>query len=151
MATLTIAVIGAGACNQATAAQARDVGRLLAEAGCIVVNGGLGGVMAAASEGAAAAGGTVVGILPGDDPGDANRYVTFPVATGMGDARNAIIANTAAGFIAIAGAYGTLSEIAFALKRNKPVVSLGSWEVDPRVIRAETPLSAVRLLLERLR
>ena len=148
MTERTIAVIGAGTCDEETAARARQVGRLLARSGCILVNGGLGGVMEAASEGARAAGGTVVGILPSADPGDANPHVTVAIATGMGDARNAIIANTAAGFLAIAGAYGTLSEIAFALKRNKPVVSLGSWEVDPRVQRAETPEAAVRTLLD---
>ena len=146
----TIAVIGAGACDEETAALARQAGRLLARSGCILVSGGLGGVMEAASEGARAAGGTVVGILPGADPGDANPHVTVAIATGMGDARNAIIANTAAGFLAIAGAYGTLSEIAFALKRNKPVVSLGSWDVDPRVRRAETPAEAVQLLFDLL-
>lgn len=150
MAVRIIAVIGAGDCDAATARQAREVGRLLAESGCTVLSGGLGGVMAAASEGAANAGGTVVGILPGADPTAGNPHLSVAIATGMGDARNAIIANTAAGFLALAGAYGTLSEIAFALKRNKPVVSLGSWNIDPRVIRAETPEAAVRLLLERV-
>ncbi len=150
MPDVTIAVIGAGQCDEETASRARTAGRLLAEAGCIVVNGGLGGVMEAASEGAAGAGGTVVGILPTADPGDANPHVTVSIATGLGDARNAIIANTASGFLAIAGAYGTLSEIAFALKRGKPVVSLGSWDIDPRVRHASSPEEAVRFLLEAL-
>lgn len=146
----TIAVIGAGQCDGETASRARTAGRLLAEAGCIVVNGGLGGVMEAASEGAAGAGGTVIGILPTAEPGDANPHVTIAIATGMGDARNAIIANTAAGFLAIGGAHGTLSEIAFALKRGKPVVSLGSWDVDPRVEQVNSPTEAVRSLLRRI-
>ncbi len=150
MAMPTIAVIGAGQCDGETASRARTAGRLLAEAGCIVVNGGLGGVMEAAAEGAAGAGGTVIGILPTADPRDANPHVTVAIATGMGDARNAIIANTAAGFLAIGGSHGTLSEIAFALKRGKPVVSLGSWDIDPEVRHASTPEKAVQLLLEAL-
>ncbi|MHC4514986.1 MAG: TIGR00725 family protein [Planctomycetota bacterium] len=142
-----IAVVGAGACDEATFQAARQVGELLARAGCIVVNGGLGGVMDAASEGANEAGGLVVGILPTADPGDANSFVSVAVATGMGDARNAILANTAQGFVAVAGELGTLSEIAFAVKRGKPVVSLGSWEVCPEVHQAETPKAAVDWIL----
>ena len=143
-----IAVIGAGECDARVRELARDVGRRLAEAGRAVVTGGLDGVMKAASQGADEAGGLVVGVLPGGLPDDANRYVQVAVATGMGDARNAIIANTAEAFVAVAGGYGTLSEIAFALKRDKRVVALGSWDFDPRVIRAETAEEAVRLVLE---
>ena len=106
--------------------------------------------MEAASEGARGAGGLVLGILPGPSPGDANPHVEVAVATGMGDARNALIANTADGFVAIAGSWGTLSEIAFALKRGKPVVSLGSFERDLPVPPAATPEEAVRRLLELL-
>ena len=142
-----VAVIGAGACDTATAARAEAVGRLLAEAGCAVVTGGLGGVMEAASRGAAAAGGTTVGILPGADGAEANPHVGVAVATGMGDARNAVIANTADAFVAVGGSYGTLSEIAFALRRGKRVVSLGSWDADPAILRAATPEEAVRLAL----
>jgi len=140
-----VAVIGAGVCDEETAARAEAVGRLLAERGCVVACGGLGGVMEAASRGAAAAGGLVIGILPGQKPGTANPWVAVSIATGMGDARNAILANTAAAFIAVAGEHGTLSEIAFALKRKKRVVSLGSWEVDPAVEVASSPEEAVRL------
>ncbi len=104
--------------------------------------------MKAASQGADEAGGLVVGVLPGALPDDANPHVQVAVATGMGDARNAIIANTAEAFVAVAGGYGTLSEIAFALKRDKRVVALGSWDFDPRVIRADTAEEAVRLVLE---
>ena len=146
-----IAVIGTGECYSATAALAREVGRRLAEANCVLVTGGLGGVMAAASEGASDASGTVVGVVPGADPGAANPHVSIAIATGMGDARNAIIANTAAAFIAIRGGYGTLSEIAFALKRGKPVVSLGAWDDDPAITRADTPETAVRLALAAVR
>lgn len=142
-----VAVIGAGACDAAVARRAEEVGRLLAEAGAVVVTGGLGGVMEAASRGAARAGGLVVAVLPGDDPAAANPWARVVVATGMGDARNAILANTARAFVAVAGGYGTLSEIAFALKRGKPVVSLGSWEVDPRLVPARDAAEAVRRVL----
>jgi uncharacterized protein (TIGR00725 family) len=106
--------------------------------------------MEAASRGASEAGGLVVGIVPGDDPSAANEHVMLAVATGMGDARNAILANTAAGFIAVGGSYGTLTEIAFALKRRKPVVALESWDVDPAVRRATTAEEAVSILLAAL-
>jgi hypothetical protein len=107
--------------------------------------------MEAASRGAREAGGLVVGILPGTQAADANPHVEVPIATGMGDARNAILANTAEGFVAVAGSWGTLSEIAFALKRGKPVVSLGSWERDLPVVRCESPEQAVAELLSSIR
>ena len=147
MKSKILAVIGAGACDEALAAQARAVGRLLAERGCAIVTGGLGGVMEAASRGASEAGGLVVGILPGPSPDDANPWVEVAIATGMGDARNTILANTAEAFVAVGGSHGTLSEIAFALKRGKRVVSLGSWEIDPQVVVAPTPEAAVELAL----
>lgn len=147
MRARVVAVIGAGECDGATREAAREVGRLLAQAGCVVFTGGLGGVMEAASRGAAEAGGLVVGVVPGPDPRDANAHVGVAVATGMGDARNTILANSAEAFVAIGGAYGTLSEIAFALKRGKRVVSLGSWEVDPAIVKASSPQEAVERLL----
>ena len=146
-----IAVIGASDADEKAFKAAWKVGELLAQSGCNVITGGLTGVMEGASAGAADQGATVIGVLPGDDPDDANPHVHAVVATGMGDARNAIIANTAAGFVAITGGLGTLSEIAFALKREKPVVSLGSWDIDPRVQRAETPEAAVEWLLQQLK
>jgi uncharacterized protein (TIGR00725 family) len=142
-----VAVIGAGNCDGAVLERACTVGRLLAERGCVLVTGGLGGVMAAASRGAAQAGGLVIGVLPGPDPAEANPHVAIAIASGMGDARNAILANTAEAFVALAGEHGTLSEIAFALKRGKLVVSLGSWQVDPAILVAQTPEEAVRLAL----
>lgn len=138
-----VAVIGSA---RATAAQKRaagEVGRLLAEAGVVVLTGGLTGVMEAASRGANQAGGLVLGIVPQDR---ANRWVDVVVRTRMGDARNAIIANTASAFVAVGGAQGTLSEIAFALKRGKTVAGLGTWRI-PGVRRARTPAEAVRLAL----
>ena len=142
-----IAVIGTGTPDSETDAAAREVGRLLAEAGCVLITGGLDGVMAAASQGAHEAGGLVIGVVPGSSPEEANAYVRVAIATGIGDARNVILANSAEAFVAVGGAYGTLSEIAFALKRGKRVVSLGSWDVDPAVLRARTPEEAVRLAL----
>ena len=150
MARRAVAVIGAGSAGQETLAHAREVGRRVAQAGLVLVTGGLGGVMEAASKGAREAGGLVVGIVPGATPEEANAYVDIAVATGLGDARNAVIANTADGFVAVGGAFGTLSEIAFALKRGKPVVSLGSFEGELPVHPAASPEQAVRRLLDLL-
>ncbi len=141
-----IAVIGASQCDEVVFRRAWRVGELLAEAGFGVLTGGLGGVMEGASAGARDRGATVVGLLPGADASEANPHVQVAITTGMGDARNAILANSAVGFVAVAGGEGTLSEIAFALKRGKPVVSLGSWEIDPRVHPAKTPEAAVEWL-----
>jgi uncharacterized protein (TIGR00725 family) len=145
-----IAVVGAADCDAAVAQAAFEVGRLLARAGCIVLTGGRTGVMEAASAGATSEGGTVIGILPGESADQANRFVEIPIVTGLGEARNVIIARTADGLIALTGEYGTLSEIAFALKFNKPVVSLHSWDIDARIRQAHTPQEAVALILKAL-
>jgi hypothetical protein len=108
---------------------AREVGRALAAAGAVVVCGGLGGVMEGACRGAREAGGQTLGILPGSSRADANPHVEVAVATGMGEARNALVVRTADALVAIGGEFGTLSEIAFALKAGKPVVGLSSWEL----------------------
>ncbi|RME71722.1 MAG: TIGR00725 family protein [Planctomycetota bacterium] len=144
---LVVAVIGAGRCGQEVGARAEAVGRALAEAGCVLVCGGLGGVMEASCRGAHEAGGLTVGILPGRDPQAANPYVHVPIATGLGEARNAVIAQAARGAIAIAGGWGTLSEIALCRKLGKPVVSLDSWRPDETVRRANSPEDAVAQLL----
>jgi len=130
MRKVVIGVIGAAQASDADMEVARRVGELLAKRDAVVVCGGLEGVMEAAAKGAQQAGGAVIGVLPTMRPEDANAHVSIAIATGMGDARNTIIANSAAGFIAIGGSFGTLSEIAFALKRNKPVVSVGSWALE---------------------
>lgn len=140
-----VAVIGAGNAGAQLRRQAEEVGRRLAEAGVVVLTGGLGGVMEAASRGAKKAGGLVVGLVP---EGRANRYVDLVIPTHMGDGRNVLIANTAHAFVAVGGAYGTLSEIAFALKRRKKVVGLGTWKI-PGVQPATTPAEAVRKALTR--
>lgn len=127
---LRVAIIGGGECTAAEAATAEEIGRLLAEAGAVVLTGGRGGVMAAASRGAAHAGGLVVGILPGDDASQANPWVALPIVTGLGEARNAILMRSAQAVIAVGGEYGTLSEIAFALKFGRPVVGLHTWRAS---------------------
>ena len=119
-----VGVIGEGACSRATAARAERVGRAIAEAGAVLLCGGLGGVMEAASRGAARAGGTVVGLLPGFDAGDANRWVTLPIVTGMDQARNVILVRSCDAVIAVGGRYGTLSEVARARKMDVPVILL---------------------------
>ena len=130
MGKVYVAVVGPGEASEAVVAQAEAVGRLVAAKGGVVVCGGLGGAMAAACRGAKAAGGTTLGILPGSDRLDANPWVDVAVATGMGEARNAVVVRTADVVVAVAGGYGTLSEIALALRLGRPVISLGSWEVD---------------------
>jgi uncharacterized protein (TIGR00725 family) len=143
------AVVGPGVAAGDEEATAEEIGRLLARAGAIVVNGGSTGVMEAASRGAAAEGGTVVGILPGVDRAEANEHVTIAIPTGMGEMRNALIARGADVVIAVGGEFGTLSEVAFALKIGKPVVGLRTWDLVrrgepvPGITRAETPEQAV--------
>jgi uncharacterized protein (TIGR00725 family) len=112
----------------------------------VVVCGGLGGAMEAACRGAHEAGGTTVGILPGLERGEANRYVDVAVATGLGEARNVLVVRAADALIAVGGGHGTLSEIAFALKTGKRVVGLQSWDIDG-VERAASPEEAVTALL----
>lgn len=140
---IVIGVIGAGSCGPKTAEQAERLGELLAGRGAVIACGGLGGVMEAVSRGAALAGGVVVGILPGPDKGSANRYVTIPVATNMGHARNVIIAHTADALVAVEGEHGTLSEIAVGLKLGKPVVAIGGWSRLDGVTAADSPEDAV--------
>ena len=119
-----MAVVGAGICGEELLELAEDVGRRLAEVGAVVLCGGLGGVMEGVARGADSAGGTVVGLLPGADPDDANPHITIPLATGMGEGRNVLIARAADAVIAIGGEWGTLSEVAFARKVGVPVVLL---------------------------
>jgi uncharacterized protein (TIGR00725 family) len=153
--TPTIAVIGAGDCSPQEADLAEAVGRRLAEAGVVLICGGRGGVMAAACRGARAAGGLTIGILPGASRAEANPDVVVPVVTGLGEARNFIIVRSAQAVIAVGGEFGTLSEIAFALKLGRPVIGLRTWELarggqtDGTILRAETPDEAVRMALRK--
>jgi uncharacterized protein (TIGR00725 family) len=141
-----VAVVGPGRAGAAEKELAEAVGRGLAERGAVLVCGGLGGVMEAACRGAAEAGGETLGILPGLDRGQANPHVRVAVPTGMGEARNALVVRAADALIAIAGEWGTLSEIALAMKTGKPVVGLGTWELDG-IARAEGADDAVERAL----
>jgi uncharacterized protein (TIGR00725 family) len=125
-----VAVVGPGEATAEQLAQARAVGAGLANMGAVVITGGLGGVMAAACQGAAEAGGVTVGILPGADRAAANRWVGIAIATDLGELRNGLIVRAVDSLIAIGGAYGTLSEVALALKTDVPVVGMGTWELE---------------------
>jgi uncharacterized protein (TIGR00725 family) len=145
--------VGANAADPRVAALAEEVGRLLAVRGAVVVCGGLGGVMEAVCRGAKSAGGTTTGILPGLDRSEANPWVDVAIPTGLGEARNALVVRAADVLIAIGGEYGTLSEIALALKTGKPVVGVETWELSRRgvaatdIARAATPAEAVERAL----
>jgi uncharacterized protein (TIGR00725 family) len=130
VAAVYVAVVGAGNADTRELDVAETIGRRLAEREAIVVTGGLGGVMEAASKGARAAGGTTVGILPGSDRTAANAWVLIAIPTGLGEARNALVVRAADALIAIGGEYGTLSEIALGLKTGKPVIGVGSWAIE---------------------
>jgi len=142
-----VAVIGSRDCDATLYQMAQEVGRRVAEGGAILVCGGRGGIMEAACRGVAEAKGVSVGILPGNDIADANDYVTVPIASGIGLARNYLIVRSATAAIAIGGQYGTLSEIAYCLQLGVPVFSLRSWDIKG-VIPVETPEQAVDLALQ---
>ncbi len=143
---MQISVVGSGAEGEE---RAEEVGRLLAERGCVVVTGGRGEVMAAAARGAKSAGGATIGVLPGETRAQANEWTDYVVVTGVGHARNLAVAASGDAVIAVGGSWGTLAEIAFARRLGRPVVILGSgWDVSGEGIeRAATPSEAVELAL----
>lgn len=146
---MLIAVLGSADAAPEFVAAAEVIGRELARRGATVVCGGRGGVMEAACKGAREAGGHTIAILPGYDAAEANPYVEFAIPTGLGHARNTVVALTGRAIIAIDGAYGTLSEIAFALIYGTPVIGLGTWELDGApIIKASNPVDAVEKALE---
>jgi len=152
--TRYVAVIGGSEAAPDELATAETLGRLIASEGWVLVCGGLGGVMEAAARGCAAEGGTTIGILPGDDRRAANPHVSVAIPTGMGEARNALVARAADVVIAVGGEFGTLSEIALALKMDKPVIGIGTWSlgVDDRpdpILRADTAEDAIATARER--
>jgi hypothetical protein len=138
-----VSVVGPGTASEELYEKARQIGRLAAERGATVVCGGRSGVMEAAARGAAEAGGTAIGILPEEDRGSANEYLTHSVATGTGHARNLAVVCSGDVVIAVGGEYGTLSEIGLALKVGRPVVALESWDLDEHVTAASSPQEAV--------
>jgi uncharacterized protein (TIGR00725 family) len=139
-----IGVIGAGECDAEFGKLAEAVGRGIAEAGAVLVCGGMGGVMEAACRGAKVAGGLTIGILPGPERGGANGYVDIAIATGINEARNLAIIRTADALVAVGGSYGTLSEIGFALRMGKRVIGLKTWDISG-IVPARTAEDAVRL------
>jgi uncharacterized protein (TIGR00725 family) len=154
--SLQVAVIGGSEPDDHNRAAAEAVGAALASAGAVVVCGGLGGVMAAACRGARSAGGLTVGLLPGSDRSAANQWVEVAIPTGLGEARNALVVAAASAVVAIGGEYGTLSEIALALRSGRPVVGVRTWtltrpsgEADTGIVMVDEPaeaaLIAVRL------
>jgi len=148
-----ISVIGGARGEEDLLEQAEEVGRRIADAGAVLVCGGRTGVMEAASRGASEAGGTVLGVLPTTDPADANPYVTHVIATGIGHARNLAVVGSGDAVIAIGGEWGTLSEIAFARRLERPVIALQSWPLRSRagtdvgIVEAESADEAVAAAL----
>lgn len=146
-----IAVVGEGSASGRLGKVAESLGTELAKRGHTLVCGGLGGVMEAACRGARAAGGRTVGILPGGSRDEANAYIDVAIVTGMGEARNVLVVKTAQAVIAVGGRYGTLSEIALALKLGIPVVGLDTWTlqrsgtIDEGIVVAQGVEEAVEL------
>lgn len=135
---LYVAVVGGGDADDDACRQAEEVGRELARRGVVVVTGGLGGVMEAACRGAKAEGGSTVGILPSTARTDANPWVDVALPTGLGEGRNLLVVRAADAVVAVAGEFGTLSEIALALRVGTPVIGLRTWELarDGRPVEA---------------
>jgi uncharacterized protein (TIGR00725 family) len=148
-----VAVVGGAQCSRDEAKLAEAVGVELAKRKVTLICGGLGGVMAAACKGARSAGGKTVGIVPGNTRDEANSYVDIPIVTGIGEARNVIVVNTAQAVIAIGGKFGTLAEIAYALRSKIPVVGLNTWTLSKNgrlvksIIAANNPKEAVEKAL----
>ena len=142
-----VAVVGSGVATGELYEKAREVGKLVARRGGIVVCGGLSGVMEGAARGATENGGTAIGVLPDEDRDRASGYLSYSVATGSGQARNLAVVCSGDVVIAVGGEYGTLSELGLALKMGRPVVSLGSWDLGDHVILARSPAGAVAAAL----
>jgi uncharacterized protein (TIGR00725 family) len=145
-----VGVIGAGDCSEDVYKLAEEVGERIAKAEAVLVCGGLGGVMEAASKGAKKEGGITIGILPGIDKSHANPYIDFPIVTGLGEGRNLLVIRNSDVVIALPGEYGTLSEIGFCLKLGKPIVGLSTWDVSEDIIKAKDAEEAVRIALSRV-
>lgn len=146
-----IGVIGSSSCSSSISEIAYLVGKEIARKGAILICGGLGGVMEAACKGAKEEKGITIGVLPGNDKKNANPYVDIPIITGIGEARNIIIVRSSDAVIAIAGKYGTLSELAFALRFDVPVVGIATWNIDIPILRAKNPKQSVDMAFSAIR
>ncbi|SDC03535.1 hypothetical protein GA0111570_11522 [Raineyella antarctica] len=144
-----IGIVGPGQdVSPALLAQAHQVGRLVAARGAVVLTGGLGGVMEAASRGAFEAGGTTVGLLPGSDRSAANLYLTVALPTGLGEMRNALLVRSCDAVIAVGCSWGTLSEIALAVRTGVPVVTIECWDLpEDGPVRVADAVAAVKAVL----
>jgi uncharacterized protein (TIGR00725 family) len=148
-----VAVIGASEASDTELAYAIRVGMLLAQADAILISGGMEGVMRASCQAAVENGGVTVGLLPGRDRRDGNEFLTVALPTGMGELRNGLVVGAADAVIAIGGGWGTLSEIALAMRGKRPLVALHSWdvtppgEIDQHIVRVESPEEAVEVAL----
>jgi uncharacterized protein (TIGR00725 family) len=143
-----IAVVGAGKCSKKLRDMASQVGKYVAEHGGVIVCGGLGGIMEGAARGAKEAGGVTIGILPTDNKNDANEFIDYVIPTGFGEARNIMVIRAADAVVAFPGKYGTLSEMAFALNADKPVVSVNAWRLSDEIEQVEDPVEAAKLAME---
>ncbi|MCK4397220.1 TIGR00725 family protein [candidate division WOR-3 bacterium] len=148
---IIIGVIGSSTCSSSVSEVAYIVGKEIARKNAILICGGRGGVMEAACKGAKEEKGITIGVLPGNDKETANPYIDIPIVTGMGEARNVIIARSSDAVIAIAGKYGTLSEIAFALRFDVPVVGIATWNINIPILKAKNPKQAVGMALSAIR
>jgi uncharacterized protein (TIGR00725 family) len=150
---IQVAVVGGSEPTDAETAAAEVIGATLSSAGAVVICGGLGGVMAAACRGAKSTGGLTVGFLPGTDRSAANRWVDIIIPTGLGEGRNILVVRSAHAVIAVGGEYGTLSEIALALRAGTPVIGVSTWtlsrrgQIDTGIVPADDPASAAYLAL----
>lgn len=144
---LYVAVVGSGEATGELYEKAREVGRLVAERGDIVVCGGLSGVMEAAARGATEAGGIAIGVLSDEDRGRANSYLSYSIPTGAGQARNLAVVCSGDVVVAVSGEYGTLSEIGLALKIGRPVIALESWDLGGHLVVAASPEEAIEAAL----
>ena len=151
-----VAVVGAGDASRWEIDQAEEPSDLLGRSGAVLICGGLGGVMHAAARGAQSEGGISVGILPGDDRRPGSPHLTVAIPTGLGEARNTLVVRGADAMIAVGGEFGTLSEIAFALRIGKPVIGLDTWQLAKRgrpveaIVNASSAAEAVSLALQRM-
>jgi hypothetical protein len=143
-----IAIVGAGKCSKKLRDSAAIVGHYVAKNGGVVVCGGLEGIMEGAARGCWEGGGVSIGILPSDDRNDANKFITHIIPTGFGEARNMMVIRAADVVVAFPGKYGTLSEMAFALKAGKPVISISAWRLGEDIIGMDDPQEAAEKAME---